>query len=71
MCVSVRVCMCRPTARSVCIKVSEENASQVLMMAVEKGFDWVHYTTKEYVTLSVAPDKGPLPQVLASSYICI
>ena len=43
-------------ARSVCIKVNEGNASQVLVMAAEKGFDWVHYTSKEYVTLSAAPD---------------
>ena len=27
-------------------------------MAAERGFDWVHYTTGEYVTLSVAPNNG-------------
>ena len=30
----------------------------MLVMAAERGFDWVHYTTEEYVTLSVAPNNG-------------
>ena len=47
-----------PIARSVCIKVNDESASQLLVMAAEKGFDWVHYTSRDYVTLSVAPDEG-------------
>ena len=43
--------------KAVRVKVNEENATQLLVMAAEKGFDWVHYTSRDYVTLSVALSK--------------
>ncbi len=33
-----------------------DNVSGLLHLAVEVGFDWVHYTSSQFVRLTVIPD---------------